>query len=286
MAAPETEKSNTPENEIRVSDKTNIINGVERVEEAFKKFDKVTLSGINNDISKVFLIIGIVKLKILGLHQYNFIETIKTEKKEEANENKSEDNQKYSTRFKVELHKNKLSSPPKGSYYEAPYSEDEVKKILSVKPQERLGKPLTSRGGRGGFFRGGRGGGRGEGRGRGGGRGMGGRGRGGFFRGEIGRWVIKNEFDQQNGKLETQRIMRIPDNYAKIKGGDRGIGGRGRGESRGRGENRGRGNNRPRTTRGEIRGRGGRGYARGRKNNEEKPRKFVFGKDHTRFVKK
>ena len=177
MTTQETQKSNVPENEIRVSGQTNVIRGVERVEEAFKKFDNVILSGINTGISKVLLITEIVKLKVLGLHQYNLIETIKTEKREEDNEEKSDDNPKYSTRFKVELHKNKLSSPPKGSFYEAPYTEDEVKKISSVKPPERKGRPMTSRGGRG-FHRGRGGRGDGRGRGRGGDRGRGGRGRG------------------------------------------------------------------------------------------------------------
>ena len=76
---PEAPKSNAPENEIRVSGKTQVLKGLERVEEAFKKFDNVILTGINSGISKVLLITEIVKLKIPNLHQYNLIETIKTE---------------------------------------------------------------------------------------------------------------------------------------------------------------------------------------------------------------
>ena len=178
MSTPsEANKSNVPENEIRVSFQTPVLRGVERVEDAFKKFDNVTLTGINSGISRVLLITEIIKLKVPNLHQYNLIETIKTEKHEEDNEDKSDDNPRFSTRFKVELHKKKLESVPKGAFYEAPYTEEEVKKISSVKPPERKGRPMTGRGGRGGrgFF-----GGRGEGRGRGGrGRGEGrGRGRG------------------------------------------------------------------------------------------------------------
>ena len=166
---PEAPKSNAPENEIRVSGKTQVLKGLERVEEAFKKFDNVILTGINSGISKVLLITEIVKLKIPNLHQYNLIETIKTERHEEDNEDKADDNPRYSTRFKVELYKNKLSEAPKGSFYEAPYTEDEVKKISSVQPQER--RPGTGRGRP--FFRGRGGRGRGEGRGRGRGRGEG-----------------------------------------------------------------------------------------------------------------
>ena len=180
MSTPtEAPKSNVPENEIRISPQTQVLRGVTRVEEAFKKFDNVTLTGINTGISRVLLITEIIKLKIPNLHQYNLIETIKTEKHEE-NEEKTDDNPRYSTRFKVELHKKQLPSPPKNSFYQAPYTEEEVKKISSVKPPER--RPVTARGGRGGFSgRGrrveGRGRGRGEGRGRGRGEGRG-RGRG------------------------------------------------------------------------------------------------------------
>ena len=226
MSSPsETVKSNLPENEIRVSGQTPVLRGVERVEEAFKKFDNVTLTGINTGISKVLLITEIIKLKVPNLHQYNLIETIKTEKHEEDNEDKTDDNPRFSTRFKVELHKTKLESIPKGAFYEAPYTEEEVKKISSVKPPERKGRPLTSRG-RGGYFRG-----RDEGRGR--GRGRGGRGEG-------------------RGRGDRPRT----------RGEGRGRGGRGgRGEGRGRG---GRGEGRGRGGRGEGRGRGGRGEGRGR----------------------
>ena len=227
-------KSNVPENEIRVSYQTPVLKGVERVEDALKKFDNVTLTGINSGISRVLLITEIIKLKVPNLHQYNLIETIKTEKHEEDNEDKSDDNPRYSTRFKVELHKKKLESVPKGAFYEAPYTEDEVKKISSVKPPERKGRPVTARGGRG-FYRGGRG----EGRGR-GGRGRGeGRGRG------------RGEGRPRGGRGEG-----------------RGRGGRGEGRPRGgRGEGRGRGGRggeHREERRGEGRGRGGRGEGRGR----------------------
>jgi len=226
--APERPKTSTPENEIRVGGRTNVIRFVDRVEEAFKKFDNVTLSGINAGISNVLLITEIVKLKIKDLHQYNFIETVTTEIKEEnKEEEQAGDHPRYLTRFKVELHKNKLETPPKGSFYEAPYTEEQITKIKEVKPPEgardrpQTGRPRGSRRGRGGPR-----GGRGEGRGRGGSRGEG-RGRGG----------------PRGGRGE-----------GRGRGGPRG----GRGEGRGRG---GRGG--PRGGRGEGRGRGQRGEGRG-----------------------
>ena len=226
-------KSDAPENEVRVSGRTNVLNGVERVEEAFKKFENVTISGINDGISKVLLITEIVKLKIKDLHQYNLIETIKREVHEENKEQESDEHPRYLTRFKVELYKSKLPTPPKGAFYEAPYTEEQITKIKEVKPPEGGKRPFTGRG-------------RGRGRGRGGPRGEGrGRGRGGP-RGE-GR-------DRPN----TARGGR----GGRGRGGPRGEG-RGRGGNRGgqRGEGRGRGGNRG-GQRGEGRGRG-RGTPRG-----------------------
>ena len=251
-------KSNVPENEIRVSYQTPVLKGVERVEDALKKFDNVTLTGINSGISRVLLITEIIKLKVPNLHQYNLIETIKTEKHEEDNEDKSDDNPRFSTRFKVELHKKKLESVPKGAFYEAPYTEEEVKKISSVKPPERKGRPMTGRGGRGGrgFF-----GGRGEGRGR-GGRGRGeGRGRGrGEGRPRTGRGEGRGRGGRGEGRGRGGR------------GEGRGGRGRGRGAGRGRGEGRGRGGRggeHREERRGEGRGRGrGRGEGRGGKKPE------------------
>ena len=245
MSTPsEVPKSNVPENEIRISGQTPVLKGVSRVEEAFKKFDNVTLTGINTGISKVLLITEIIKLKVPNLHQYNLIETIKTERHEENEESKTDDNPRFSTRFKVELHKKQLSTPPKNSFYEAPYTEDEVKKISSVNPPERR-RPMTTKG-RGGFGRGRGRGGRGEGR---GGRGDGrGRGRGG--RGE----------GRGRGRGDRPRTGR---------GEGRG---RGRGEHRGgRGEGRGRGRGgaeHREEHRGEGRGRG-RGEGRGGKKKQD-----------------
>jgi len=236
-------KSDAPENEIRVSGRTNVINGVERVEEAFKKFDNVTLSGINDGISNVLLITEIVKLKITNLHQYNLIETITREVHEENKEKDSDEHPRFLTRFKVELHKNKLQTPPKGAFYEAPYTEEQITKIKEVKPPERPQRPYTggrSRGGRG-RGRGGPRGGRGEGRGRGGPKGEG-----------------------------RDRPNTAAGGRGRGRGGPRGGRGEGRGRGGprgGRGEGRGRGG--PRGGRGEARGGRGRGAPRGGKKEGE-----------------
>jgi len=229
-------KTAAPENEIRVSGRTNVLAGVERVEEAFKKFDQVTISGINGGISTVLLITEIIKLKITGLHQYNLIETLTREAHEEDKEKEeTEERPKYMTRFKVELHKNKLTTIPKGAFYEAPYTEEEIKKIKEVKPPEGKDRPGTGRPPRG-FGRRGRGGPRGDrgGRGRGGPRGdRGGRGgpRGGRGDGPRGRGRGGPRGDRGGARGGSR--------------GDRRGGDRGRGEARGKPRGQGRGGKKP-----------------------------------------
>ena len=152
MSTPAADKKpKLPENELRVSPRTNVIEATQRIEKAFETFDHVVLSGINAGISKVLLIAEIAKLKIAGLHQYNLLETMTTEIKEETSDNTVE-HQKFKTRFKVELYKTKPSTAPKG-FYQAPYSEEELKKLKEFKSEEKEEGPR-----RGGFRRRGRGG--------------------------------------------------------------------------------------------------------------------------------
>ena len=163
MSTPAADKKpKLPENELRVSPRTNVIEATQRIEKAFETFDHVVLSGINAGISKVLLIAEIAKLKIAGLHQYNLLETMTTEIKEETSDNTVE-HQKFKTRFKVELYKTKPSTAPKG-FYQAPYSEEELKKLKEFKSEEKEEGPRRGgfrgrgRGGERGGYRGNRGG--------------------------------------------------------------------------------------------------------------------------------
>ena len=142
----EPRQNNGPENEVRVSGKTNVFNALKRIEEALKNYDHIVLSGINTGISKVLLITEISKIKFPGLHQYNLIETITMEMKDD--EKDEVDSQKFLTRFKVELHKNKPTNPPKG-FYQPPYTEEELKKIKEAKSNDDgdRERPRTTRGG-------------------------------------------------------------------------------------------------------------------------------------------
>ena len=65
------ERDQGPENEIRVSYKTDVLRAVERAVAAFEKFDTVKFSAINSGISKLILIVEITKIKSEGLHQLN-----------------------------------------------------------------------------------------------------------------------------------------------------------------------------------------------------------------------
>ena len=202
MTTPQNDKGpKIPDNEFRISPKTNIYFALERIEKAFKTFDHIVLSGINAGISRVLLIAEITKLKIGVLHQYNFLETMITEIKEETSD-KTVEKQKFRTRFKVELYKTKPTTAPKG-FYQAPYTEEELKKLKEFKGEEKPEGPRRggfrgrganrgrgSRGGRNDGERGGRGAPRGRGRndgergGRGRGRGRGDERRRGGERGE------------------------------------------------------------------------------------------------------
>merc|ERR1711957_123350 len=203
-----------PDNEIRVSFKTDVSGAVERIEKAFEKFDHVKLSGINSGISKLIVILEITKVKLENLHQINLVETLTGESTDGS------DRPRFSTAYRAELHKAKPAAIPKGYFYQAPYSKEHIEAVKAVKVNTNTDnnedRPRGEFRGRGGF-RGGRGG---EGfRG-----GRGGEGRGGFRGGRGG-----------NGEGFVQR--------GGFEGSSRG-GERGRGEFRGRGRGGFRGGNR------------------------------------------
>ena len=218
----ENQKSTAPENEIRVSGKTNVMKCIERIEEVFKKFDNIVISGINSGISTVLLVTEIIKLKIPDLHQYNLIESLTREIHEEDNkEGESNETPKYLTRFKVELYRNKLASPPKGTFYEAPYSKEKIEELKSVNTSSDGKRPPF--------------------------RGHGGRGR---FRGRGGRGGRRDNDKEDNGEKGFRGNGR-----GRPRGRGRGPRGAPRGEGRGRGGPRGEGRGRG-APRGEGRGRG------------------------------
>jgi hypothetical protein len=232
----------TPENEIRVTTGTNIERAVSRVEEAFKTHEKVLFSAINSGIPNLVLIVEICKAKILGVHQLNVLETLKTATKDQEGV-VIEGKEKISTRFRVELTKSKQTDGEKGSFYQEPYSAETIKEILDVKSEPRGDGEFRGgrgRGGRGGGFRGGRGefrGRGGEGRGRGEYRGRGeGRGRG-EFRGR-GEGRGRGEFRGRGEGRGRGEFRGRGDGVFRGRG-DGFRGGRGDGEVRGRGEFRG-----------------------------------------------
>merc|ERR1712032_1118220 len=147
-----------PENEIRVSAKTDVKGAVERIEKAFEKFDHVKLSGINSGISKLIVILEITKVKCEGLHQINMVETLTSQA------NDGSDRQRYSTAYRAELHKQKPKTIPTGYFYQAPYTKEHIEavKAVEVNTENREGeRPRGGMRGRGRGMRGGRGRGRG-----------------------------------------------------------------------------------------------------------------------------
>ena len=130
----QTQKEQVDPNVIRITPGTYVEKAIERIEEAFKTYDKVILSAINSGIPNLVLIAEITKVKIADLHQLNSIETLKTSNKDHDGNN-FEGREKISTRFKVELSKTK-PTVTQGSFYKAPYSKDQIDEITSVKTDD------------------------------------------------------------------------------------------------------------------------------------------------------
>ena len=205
-------KPQIPENEIRVGGRTSVFNTIARIEEVFKKFDNIVISGLNEGISKVLLFTEITRLKFEGLHQYNLIETITTEMRDEERVQGEEERKRYMTRFKVELYKKKPTNAPQG-FYEAPYTAEEFKKLGEIKNQESHDGEQR------------RGGERGRGGNRGGFRGRGRSGERGGYRGR------GNRGDRRGGDRQERGGERPERNFERAeRGTDRGVerGGRGK----------------------------------------------------------
>ena len=241
---------NIPENEIRVSERTSVVRSAERIAEVLKTHDNVLITGINFGISKVLIIAELSKINVPGLHQINKLETITSSIKEEGQKEDTQhkSGQRFLTRFVVTLHKSKPAKIEPNTFYQAPYTQEQINKFKEINQKSKESRENDREGGneRRGRGRGGprggrgfRGGFRGEGRGRGGPRG----GRGGFRGGER---------DERRGGEGRGRGG--PRGFGRGRGGpieDRRGRGRGRGEGRGEGRGRGRGEGRS-----EIRGRG------------------------------
>lgn len=218
--AAQPEKQTAQENEFRISPKTHVPTAIKRMEEIYDKYDHFIISGINAGISRALLFVEIFRLRFTGFYQYNSIETITIEMKEENSEPKADDRKRYLTRFKVEIYKNKPANP-KG-FYQKPYTEEEVKKLKEFKAEEKEGER------RGGF----RGRGRGRGRGfRGRGRGRGGERGGRGMRGERGRGRGRGERGGRGMRGERGGRGRGERRDGPFRGerGGRGMRGRGRG---------------------------------------------------------
>jgi hypothetical protein len=262
-----------PENEIRVSFKTDVLRAVERAAEAFKTNEVVKFSAINTGISKLILIVEITKIKIEALHQINHLETLTKEKEDSEGKPRTS----YLTAFKVELW-NKKPTVPAGYIYQAPYTKEHIEAVKAVKSEVR--EQSSFRGGRGG--RGGRGRGFGGRGGRGGrktstdsqgeqrtyrGRGRGGRGRGGENREFRGGETREFRGGENRGEFRENREFRGENReFRENRGENREFRGGFRGN---RGGFRGEDNRGERPTRGTGYTRGGRGGRGGFSSNTE-----------------
>lgn len=240
-------KDSAPEELIKVSIKTNVQDAVSRAQKTLETLDHVSFSGLNLGINKVLLISEVFKIKVPNMHQYNKLETLTTQTLEggKVEEPKEGERQKNYVRLLITFYKTKQSKAPENSFHQEPYTEEQAKQLKDFKPPER--PEGQGRGGRGGFFRGGRGRGRDHDF-RGGFHGGRGRGRDHEFRGGRGRGGFGNRDSERRG----------------------GFRGRGRGGKDDRGERR-------EDKEDNKRGRGGRGRGRGRGGNKPESESGIVG---------
>jgi hypothetical protein len=115
------------DHEIRISTKSSIINTVSRVWEKLQNLDYVIFSGINKGISNLLLIVEICKVKFGPLHQVNRLETLEVCSVEDSANDK-----KLLTRFRVWLYKTKPEKFSAGTFYQSPYSKENINKLYYI----------------------------------------------------------------------------------------------------------------------------------------------------------
>ena len=83
-----------PNNEIKISEMTDVHETIDFIMELFtkKNYDTIIISGLNKAIKKVVLITEIIKSKIPGLHQLNEINSIYKQNNDDINKEMNSDN--------------------------------------------------------------------------------------------------------------------------------------------------------------------------------------------------
>jgi len=124
-----TSRPKDPENIVRISTRTNVKGVIRYIVELFqtKKFNDVTISGLNQAIAQVVLVSEVVKSKIQELHQVNTIDCLIVN----ATDNSGKQEViRRTPKLEIFLSKTEPKSKPYG--YQKPYTEEEFKNISSV----------------------------------------------------------------------------------------------------------------------------------------------------------
>jgi hypothetical protein len=112
---------------IYISLETNVKNTISNIIQYFQnpKNETIYLIGLNQAISKVILIAEIVKTKIFNLHQINNMDILITDNSNKINKEEDEGDIKRTPKFEIIL--SKIEPLEKGSGYQKPLTEEEIK---------------------------------------------------------------------------------------------------------------------------------------------------------------
>jgi hypothetical protein len=112
---------------IYISLETNVKNTISNIIQYFQnpKNETIYLIGLNQAISKVILIAEIVKTKIFNLHQINNMDSLITDNSNKINKEEDEGDIKRTPKFEIIL--SKIEPLEKGSGYQKPLTEEEIK---------------------------------------------------------------------------------------------------------------------------------------------------------------
>lgn len=131
---------------IKISLDTNVKNTISHIIEYFEneeeENDTIYLTGLNLAISKVILIAEIVKIKIKNLHQINNMDCLIVDNSLKINKEADEGDIKRVPKFEIIL--TKKEPLEKGSGYQRPLNEDEIK-ILSERYFNKINSKIKEK---------------------------------------------------------------------------------------------------------------------------------------------
>ena len=112
---------------VKISTGTNVKNAIDYVIDLFinKKHESVKIIGLSQAITKVILIVEIIKTRIKNLHQINYIDCVIARDKFDCNKSKNVP--------KIDVILTTKEPKEKGNGYQMPLNDEEFKKLCEMK---------------------------------------------------------------------------------------------------------------------------------------------------------